>query len=312
MGEAIAETFGLGEATGFDGPVARGELGEVWRLDTASGRWAVKRPFGEVSATAVEADVAYQEAAAAAGVLMPRPIRTVHGDVTAASDLGTVRVYEWVDVRLPDRLIDPLALGATLAAVHRVRHDGATPIDPWYSAPVGADAWGELIGDLQDSGAPFADPMAAIRDELVALERLLEPPARLRTCHRDLVADNVRDTAAGTVCVIDWENSGLADIDHELAFALFEFGAEDLARCAAIYEAYRGAGGPARVERPGHFTMAIAVLGHLAELSCRRWLDPDRRAERDHHAARIDEFLADPLRPATIEAILATLGRWRR
>ena len=43
--EAIAAAFGLGEVLTFDGPCARGELGQVWRLSAGSGDWAVKESF---------------------------------------------------------------------------------------------------------------------------------------------------------------------------------------------------------------------------------------------------------------------------
>jgi hypothetical protein len=44
----LADRFGLGGAAKLsDGPVARGRQGEVWRLETADGRWAVKVPFHE-------------------------------------------------------------------------------------------------------------------------------------------------------------------------------------------------------------------------------------------------------------------------
>jgi hypothetical protein len=41
-GQAIATAYALGEVVDFVGPVDRGELGEVWRLITTTGTWAVK------------------------------------------------------------------------------------------------------------------------------------------------------------------------------------------------------------------------------------------------------------------------------
>ncbi len=40
--EPIAAAFGLGTVSEFVGPVSRGELGQVWRLTTEEGTWAVK------------------------------------------------------------------------------------------------------------------------------------------------------------------------------------------------------------------------------------------------------------------------------
>ena len=77
---------------------------------------------------------------------------------------------------------------------------------------------------LDAAGAPFAMRLGELRDELVAVEQLLTPPRHLRTCHRDLFADNLRVTADGDLCVIDWDNCGLADPGQELALVLYEFG----------------------------------------------------------------------------------------
>jgi Ser/Thr protein kinase RdoA (MazF antagonist) len=114
-------------------------------------------------------------------------------------------------------------------------------------------------------------------------------------CHRDLWADNFLPTPGGGVCVIDWENSGAADPSHELACLLFEFARGDAGRARALIGAYREAGGPAGVSRPGHFTMLIAQLGHIAEIAANDWLDPGARGrERAESAAWIGELLTDP------------------
>jgi phosphotransferase family enzyme len=172
-------------------------------------------------------------------------------------------------------------------------HCGTTS---WYTEPVGATRWVGLIAELATAGAAFAGDLAAARDDLVALERVLEPAARVRTCHRDLWADNVRATAAGELCVVDWDNCGGAGPAHELALVLFEFGNGDPARARTLDGAYRAAGGPARVCGRGDFSMLIAQLGHIVEWSIRRWLDPATPpAERQRQACPGHR---DDLRPA--------------
>ena len=42
---ANASAFDLGPVTAFVGPTARGELGQMFRLTTATGRWAVTQQF---------------------------------------------------------------------------------------------------------------------------------------------------------------------------------------------------------------------------------------------------------------------------
>lgn len=307
----VARLFGLGGAARLSqGPVARGRQGVVWRLDTADGRWAVKVPLRPCTEDETRFATALQEAACTAGVPTPQVRRTTAGRVFATVDGKQIRVYEWVDLRAPDCGLDPAAVGAVVAAMHRVCVPGSGPVAPWYREPVGAGRWDRLVAQLHRAGAPFAHRLADLRDELVALESWLEPPRALRACHRDLWADNVRPTAQGGVCVIDWENSGPADPNQELGCVLFEFGRTDPGRARALAEAYRQAGGPATVDRRGHFSMLIAQLGHITELAASDWLNPNPRCpQRDDAAAWIGEVLDEPHTRELLDTLLAAVGR---
>ena len=300
----IAGRYSLGSDAAVVGPVARGELGRVWRLSTSLGTWAVKEPSERASEPDAREDAAYQDAVLAAHIPIPPVVLTVDGDVLA--DLGQVqvRVYGWIDLFEPNINLDPVEVGTIVASIHRVRFFGRLPVHPWYTEPVGSDRWDELVRSLTASSAPFAGRLAELRDELAALEGLLEPPAELQTCHRDLWADNLRSTPSGNVCVIDWENSGLADPRQELALVLFEFGSTP-ERAHTLYEAYVDNGGPGRIGRPSDFSMVIAQLGHIGERACRIWLEPGAsRLDRDHSAARFDEFASRPLTRAVIDGLL--------
>jgi aminoglycoside phosphotransferase (APT) family kinase protein len=302
----LAERFALGRAAKLsEGPVARGKQGLVWRLDTADGSWAVKVPFHRTSEDEVRVATEFQEAACACGVPAPQVRRSVEGQVLADIAGRQVRVYGWVDLRPPDPSLDPMQVGAVVAAIHRVSANDASLVDPWYHEPVGAHRWNQLIGQCFEAGAPFAGRLADLRDELVALESWIEPPEMLRTCHRDLWADNVLPTADGGVCVIDWENSGLADPSHELGCVLFEFARADSGRVRALTNAYRQVGGPAKVNQRGHFSMLIAQLGHITELAASDWLQPNARSpERAGSAAWIAEVLDEPHTRELLESIL--------
>jgi aminoglycoside phosphotransferase (APT) family kinase protein len=302
----LARRFGLcGAARLSDGPVARGKQGLVWRLDTAEGRWAVKVPFHECGEDEVRPAAEFQEAACAAGVPAPRVRRTIDGCVFATMERCQARVYEWVDLQAPDTGIDPAHVGAVVAAIHRMSASDASPLDPWYHEPVGADRWDQLVGQLVAAGAPFARRLAGLRDEFVALESWIEPPELVRTCHRDLWADNVLPTADGGVCVIDWENSGPADPSQELGCVLFEFARSDPGRARALTKAYRDAGGPATVNRRGHFSMLIAQLGHITETAATDWLTPNLRSpQRADATAWIGETLDQPHTRELLETIL--------
>ena len=168
--------------------------------------------------------------------------------------------------------------------------------------PIAGTSWSS---GFAQAGAPFAGRLAELRDELVALESWIEPPQTLRTCHRDLWADNVLPTADGGVCVIDWENSGPADPSQELGCVLFEFARADPGRARALIDAYRAAGGPATVSRRGHFSMLIAQLGHITEIAATDWLEPNARSpDRADSAAWIGEVLDEPHTRELLDGLL--------
>jgi aminoglycoside phosphotransferase (APT) family kinase protein len=196
-------------------------------------------------------------------------------------------------------------VGQFVAALHRVDFAGSVGVDPWYTEPVGAARWSELVKTLRRRRAPFADELDALRPELVALEAYLGgPPRDLRTCHRDLWADNVRRTHDGGLCVFDFDNSGLADPSQELAVVLVEYGAEP-GRASLIRAAYAEAGGPGRVEDPTDFAMVIAQLSHIVVEGCRRWLAADTEADRADNEGWVREFVDQPLTRDGIAALLA-------
>jgi Ser/Thr protein kinase RdoA (MazF antagonist) len=293
---ALSRRFDLGrDPTLSERPVARGKQGEVWRLETTNGSWAVKVLFHPCGEEEAQVAAVFQEAAFAAGVPTPQVRRTPEGCVIAAVDGSQVRVYEWVDLRAPDLLLDPELVGGTLAAIHQIPSAEGGRLDAWYCEPVGPKRWDELVEGLRAAEAPFAGRLADLRHELVALESWIEPTQSVQICHRDLWADNVLPTADGGVCVIDWENSGPADPSQELACVLFEFARSDLGRARSLNNAYREAGGPATVDRRGHFSMLIAQLGHITEMAATDWLNPNVRSPSRSDSARwIAEVLDEP------------------
>jgi Ser/Thr protein kinase RdoA (MazF antagonist) len=300
----ILDAFGLGSSGRLsDGPVASGRLGAIWRLDTEDGSWAVKQvgdPGEDESAELLEG-ARFQEAVLAAGIPTPAVRRTRAGEVIAEG----VRVNAWVDLHDADPNLDPVEVGQLVAGLHRVAFAGTVGVHPWYTEPVGAARWAELVRELRERRAPFADELDALLPELVALEAYLGgPPRDLRTCHRDLWADNVRRAEGGGLCVFDFDNAGLADASQELAVILVEYGA-DPGRAGLIRAAYAEAGGPGRVEAPTDFAMAIAQLSHILVEGCRRWLAATTDAERADNEGWVREFVDQPLTRSAIAAFLA-------
>lgn len=307
-GPAVAAAYGLGSHAVLSAP-ARGETGRVWRLDTDRGTWAVKEWFGPQSLEELAAIGTFQEYLSARGGPLPRIVLDGSGANLRHIDDVLVRVYEWVDLAEPDSLLDPAAVGAAVAGLHRAPFRAVGTPHPWHTEPLGKDRWLELARLSAERSAPFADKLAAGVADLIAVEKVLQPMRPEQLCHLDLWADNLRQTVGGEICVIDWDQSGPADPRREVAMVLFEFGRTDAVRLKALQSAYIDAGGPAPVREAADFSVAIAQFGHICERHLTMWLAPDATDEGKQRAVRgVDEILDDPLDLATIATILDALN----
>jgi Ser/Thr protein kinase RdoA (MazF antagonist) len=310
---AIAAAFDLGRPLGDPVPAARGELGRIWRLETTSGRWAIKEPFEPPTEDAARADVEFQLAAIAAGVQMPRPIVGRDGRLLAAiedrSRRVVVRAYSWLDLvgEAPAKRAPEAA--TILGRIHAIGYPAAgRPID-WFTDPVGEERWRDLVEEARRAGVEVSPLVEALVPELRAAEALL--PVRhgdaLQRCHLDFNLDNVLLDAAGGLAIVDWENSGPGSPDQELASALYELVAAP-AEARAFAAAYENAGGPGRILGPESFAMALAVQGHLVQLYARQAFATASTSEsRERGAWRIRQIAARPLTLAAIDEYLAAL-----
>jgi Ser/Thr protein kinase RdoA (MazF antagonist) len=303
----IARAFRLGGHPRLEGPVARGEQGQVWRLRTDRGAFAVKEPFpafAEVDPDEAVRHATFQRRARAAGVPAPDVLDTGSGPMLLLDGLP-LRAYTWVDVGERDSMLDPAAVGRLVARLHRVRLRAEGPVHWWYTEPVGRAEWEELLAASVTAGAPYAGRLAAVVDDLVAASRVVGPVTAVQTCHRDLWADNLRATPDGGLCLLDWENAGAGDPVGELAQVVFEFGRTDPARAAALHAAYVDAGGPARLRSRADFGMVVAQLGHIMRMHLRAFLDPAGDDASRRHAVRgVDENAGEPLTLALVDAML--------
>ena len=290
---------------------ARGELGRIWRLETSTGTWAVKEIFDPGSEAKAQADVAFQEAALAAGIPMPRPIRraggTVMTEVEAPGRRATVRVYSWVDIAQPVHRAEATDAAAILARLHALAIPDERSMDPWFTDPVATDRWREILAATERAAVPRAETLARLVPELIAGESLIaagrhEPRI---TCHLDFNPENVLADTRGRPVVVDWENSGPAAAEQELASVLAEF-VPDPQGTAAFLHAYEDAGGPARLRNASSFAMCLAFQSELTAWYAERAIDPKVPEEdRDRAVHWIGDIAANVFTLARIDAWLA-------
>jgi Ser/Thr protein kinase RdoA (MazF antagonist) len=310
---AVADAYGLGRPRGAPSVAARGALGRIWRLETTSGTWAVKELLRyeaeSVDATAV-ADVAFQEAALAAGVPMPHPILARSGDVL--TDVGTageprlVRVYTWVDLASRDIAPDLAEVAGILGRLHGLGLPDDRPRLEWFTAAPPAERWPVLLAEVRASAPPWLDAFEALVPAVVEAVNgtLSARAAPAITCHLDYNPENVLVDVRGHPVVVDWENSGPGSAEQELASVVAEFVA-DPARTEAFLAAYEDAGGPARLVDRSSFAMTAVVQANLVE-AYGRWALGDATPDEDRAIAVhfIQDIAANVFTIARIDAWL--------
>jgi Ser/Thr protein kinase RdoA (MazF antagonist) len=309
--QSVADAFALGRAESLSEPVARGELGQVRRLVTDLGTWAVKETLEGVDddeVDAAERSGAFHLACWEAGIPTPEPRRSAGGSLTAEVDGELLRAYGWVDLESPDTGLDPVEVGTLVAALHAVRRPGSGVVHEWFEAPLGRREWRAVLTASRRAGAPYADRLAEVVPGLLEVESLLTPMERVQTCHLDLWSDNVRRrTSDGAACVIDFDNAGPADPSREVAMVVFEFGRGDPRRQRALYDAYVAAGGPGRVRDRSDLSLTAAQLHHIGHRHLRMWLAARDPEARTRSRAGVEEFLGEPLTLAGIDALVDAL-----
>lgn len=305
--QTVADAFGLGRAAWLSGPVARGELGEIRRLETDHGAFAVKQEL-EASTHEAETSTAYHRLCWEAGIPTPEPLRATEGGFTAQVDGVPVRAYTWVELADPDPTLDPSAVGTLVARLHQVHHRWPTPaIDPWFEAPIGQVEWRRLLEAARVASAPYAERLAELIPGLLAIEETLTPMRPVQTCHLDLWADNVRRSDGGPF-VIDFDNAGPGDPSREIAMVIFEFGRGDPTRRRTLYDAYLEANGPGRVRGRADLGLAVAELHHIGHRHLTMWIaarDPESKARS---LAGVEEFIGEPLLLPDVDALLDALA----
>jgi Ser/Thr protein kinase RdoA (MazF antagonist) len=283
----LAERFGLGTVLGAPAHVARGAMGEVWRLDTSHGRWAVKWQFPWAPAEPSPADVVVQLAAAAAGIPLPLPVLTPAGAAMVQAGGRHARVYQWADLGPP---LEPPAddraateAGRLLGTLHRLALPPAGPDDPWYTALPPARDWAALAGRATAAGVAWAGDLATALEPIGRLSARAAgppPPGPRIVCHRDFSPANVLPAADGShLVVLDWENTGPLDPRCELGSALYAWsagrGQVSSSAIAALLDGYAAGSGTDPAPEPGMFVTAIAAtLNFLYVMAEQAMTDP--------------------------------------
>ena len=316
---ALARRFDLGVVRGTPAYVTRGAMGEIWRLDTSRGRWAVKWQFPWAPAEARPGDLDTQVAAARAGIPLPRPVVTPDADAVVLVDGRHARVYEWVDLDVPFRppVGETIAAeaGRLLGVLHRLAIKPGLPVDTWYTQAPAPDAWSALAGRARSAGAAWAAKLTAASPLIAELTALIAaaPEHPVIVCHRDFSPANVLPRApGGQLVVLDWGNAGPLQAGRELGYVLLAWAAAgprfDTRAAEALLSGYAAASGSGPQPDPGFFATAVAAqLNFLLAMADQAISDPARRGYAEEQIASLLDHDLDDLR-RSIELGSAVLG----
>jgi Ser/Thr protein kinase RdoA (MazF antagonist) len=324
----VAEAFALGRPQGLLAPVPGAWSNRLWRLETESGRFAVKELRGSGEPVGwqqrLQVAMAVEHTAWVAGTIpMAEPmVAAASGGWLAqvaacGAHRATVRCHRWVQGVAATAVAPSPAMaadvGSSLAAIHAL--DLPTPETTATGlAPLPLAAWRQTVAEAHQAGLPWAEELAGltplvgqVAERLLALERKGRP---MLLSHRDLDPKNAVVRPDGRVALLDWDYAGPTLAASELLVTALSFAGgtlePDPACVRAFVRAYLDAAG--RIEPPDLLDTAVIHQEGLGWL----WLNVDRclgRRVRDQD----DQQLAQRLVPQLIgsfAAELAAVDRW--
>jgi Ser/Thr protein kinase RdoA (MazF antagonist) len=311
---AVCDAYALGRPIGQPTFAARGELGRIWRMDTSAGTWAVKEIFRPGSEEDARADVAFQSAALAAGIPMPRPVvgrdGRVLATVPAGEDGASIRVYSWVELAEPARTASAGDAAAILGRLHALAYPDDGVPNTWFTDPVEPGRWRAILEAAAAVEPPWWATIEALVPDLVAGEPVIMAGRHTPTirCHMDFNPQNVLVDTSGRAVVVDWENSGPESAEQELASALAEF-VPDPSGVPDFLAAYRAAGGEATLRGRSSFAMTLAFQENLVAWNAERALGPaESEEDRARAAFWIEDIAANAFTLSRIDGWLAAVS----
>ncbi|MGW1621970.1 phosphotransferase enzyme family protein [Streptomyces sp. NPDC002172] len=286
----IAEAYELGPGPWTLTPVARGALGQIWRLTGPDGpARAAKQLLFDCDEEDVAREAALRLAGERLGISAPRLFANRYGArltrVPTAEGVTRVKLYDWVEGTRAD-VADPALLdwfGRTMGLLHRAGAGATEAPNEWYERCPRDGDWKDLHGKVTEAGLPWEDALGRfISTSAVELARWVSPSdaADRVISHLDLQPQNVLVGPAGPV-LLDWDNAGPTSAERELAQALFVWSGGnhgDPAAARRLVHAYRQAGGPATVRGPESFSMLFATALNYIRVQAEAAVDAELTA----------------------------------
>jgi hypothetical protein len=226
LADALATAFGLGAVTNAASPVSFTPMGRCWSVTTDRGRWLAVTVYAWITDAQAEVGAQLRDAAVAAGVAAPTPVRSPKGRLIETVQGQNWRVHEWIEVG-PSPLTPTTAavarrIGRTYGTLHSLAIPSKTPIS-WYLTSRKSDAdWDELLDRARAAHKPWAEQLNQALPTLVDL-RTIEADVDgdgFILCNSNLIPEHVRSGHNDELVVTEWDFAGSLTPELELGYAL--------------------------------------------------------------------------------------------
>jgi len=127
LAEALADAFGLGAVTAAASPVSFTPMGRCWSIVTDRGRWLAVTVYDWITDAQAEVGGRLRDAAVAAGVAAPTPVRSPEGRLILAVQGQNWRVHEWIEVGPAPVIPTPLGVARQVGTTYGILHKLAIP-----------------------------------------------------------------------------------------------------------------------------------------------------------------------------------------
>lgn len=317
---AVAAAFDLGPPTGPMAGLGQQWAGHAWVLTTERGRWLVRELFRWFEEAALEPEVLLAEAATAAGILTPRPVRSPSGRIVETVGNTRWRVYSLPAVGPePTMPADPryaAAAGRIVGKIHAMGLPAPAPVSCWLTNVRPESKWRQLQAAAAEAGRPWADRLDEVIPMIMEVSGIVEGAdpngdAVLSACHYAPSAFCV--AGPDDLAVMSWEHAGAIPTrwDFGSTLAFWSEGIPDQVSEPAVRAMV--AGYAAEHELPDPLDLGIFSATLCASMS---WLasririaltEPDD-GRRELADRAVPWLLRDPPTRSKYEAVLDAVG----
>lgn len=312
LADALAAAFGLGRVNGEVSPVAFTPMGRCWSITTERGRWLAVTVYPWITNEQAELGTRLRDAAVAAGVTAPTPVRSPDGRLIEAVREQSWRIHEWIEVGpspvSPTPAVVAQGIGTAYGVLHSLAIPSTTPVNPYLTARGDDAQWQDLLARARAAGKPWADQLAGLLPTLAELRGIeAKLDGDLVLCNCALIPEHVRVGHRDELVITEWDFAGSLTIEQELGSALGHWAlrpAFNRTAVAAFREGYVEAAG--RWPELELTSFAVAVTGWLNwtyNTICEA-IDPSD-ADRGAFAEReVADLLARPMTRVALQQLL--------